>query len=248
LIWEVETNITCSGSPVTEVLVPMRLLAAVLLLIASLNTAGANEAAVGAALARGDHAEAARLVRPAAEAGDRDAQTLLGGLHLVGQGVERDLALAAAWFRKAADQGQPFAQYNLGLMTFRGEGVTADFSAAARFYGRAAEQGVAPAMTQLGLMYLRGIGVEASVTKAAALFESAAERGDPEAQNQLGVLLATGTGVGRNVRAAYKWFRLAERGGVATSSGNAKIAALDLTAAELAAVAKEVEAWRPLTN
>lgn len=73
-----------------------------------------------AALAAGRHADAIPILKPLAEAGDRDAQTLLGGLQIAGIGGPQDTRSAFDLFTRASEQGQPFAQYNLGLMYARG--------------------------------------------------------------------------------------------------------------------------------
>ena len=54
-------------------------------------------------------------LRPLAEAGDPDAQNMMGYLLFHGEGVERDLEAAHAWFHRAADQGHKIAQRKLGI-------------------------------------------------------------------------------------------------------------------------------------
>ena len=75
------------------------------------------------AFARGDYVEAARIAGPRAEAGDADAQALLGYLYEHGRGVTQDYILAVHWYTCAAEQGHPTAQYLLGLMYDKGHGV-----------------------------------------------------------------------------------------------------------------------------
>ena len=95
-----------------------------------------------AALAAGRHADAIPILKPLAEAGDRDAQTLLGGRQIAGIGGPQDLRSAFDLFARAAEQGQPYAQYNLGLMYARGDAGATDFDKAAAWYRRSASQGV----------------------------------------------------------------------------------------------------------
>src|SRR5689334_22884384 len=71
-------------------------------------------------------------LRARAEAGDPDAQVVLGGLYEVGDGVERDGARAIAWYRKAAERGHAEAQLNLGTLYLDGAGVRRDPAAAVR--------------------------------------------------------------------------------------------------------------------
>jgi TPR repeat protein len=76
----------------------------------------------GAALKRGDYAEALRLWRPLADQGHADGQLKLGNIYGRGQGVQRDYAEAVKWYRLAAEQGNALAQFNLGIMYRRGLG------------------------------------------------------------------------------------------------------------------------------
>lgn len=54
-------------------------------------------------LARRQPQAALGLLRPAAEAGDADAQNLLGSCYIYGQGMPVDAAQSYRWFRRAAD-------------------------------------------------------------------------------------------------------------------------------------------------
>ena len=55
-------------------------------------------------------------LRVRAEAGDAEAQFLLGFSYDIGRGVPQDDAEAVRWYRLAADQGHAGAQYELGNM------------------------------------------------------------------------------------------------------------------------------------
>jgi len=102
---------------------------------------------------------AAEEMRRKAEAGDRDAQCLLGIMYREGSGVPQDLAEAAKWYRKAAEQGEVNAQRYLGYVYMEGEGVPQDAAEAASWYRRAAEQGDDNAQLIMGLLYAEGEGV-----------------------------------------------------------------------------------------
>ena len=65
-------------------------------------------------------------LRASAEAGDAEAQCILGGLNVTGVGVPPDAAAAVAWYRRAAEQGDATAQSNLGRMYDQGLGVPPD--------------------------------------------------------------------------------------------------------------------------
>lgn len=58
-----------------------------------------------AAWGRGDYAAAARAFRPVAEAGDAEAQYMMGRLYSLGDGVPRDFIAAWRWFDRAARAG-----------------------------------------------------------------------------------------------------------------------------------------------
>ncbi|HLB07814.1 MAG TPA: tetratricopeptide repeat protein [Alphaproteobacteria bacterium] len=110
------------------------------------------------AYARGDYDTAFRELLPAAEAGDANAQFLVGSLVQSGQGTTLDLAAAAEWYRKAAEQGHAGAQGALGEMYFVGEGIAQDYDEAVGWFVKAAEQGLTTAQHNLAVMYENGLG------------------------------------------------------------------------------------------
>lgn len=63
-----------------------------------------------------NEAEATIYIRNAAEAGNPDAQNMLGTIEEKGVGVRTDKTPVEQWFRKAALQGHAKAQSNLGRM------------------------------------------------------------------------------------------------------------------------------------
>ena len=69
-------------------------------------------------------------LRKAAEQGDARAQTNLGLMYAIGQGVPQNHQEAASWYRKAAEQGNIAAQFNLALMYAKGLGVSQDYQEA----------------------------------------------------------------------------------------------------------------------
>jgi len=79
------------------------------------NAAGAYE--------RKDFAAAIAVWRPLAEAGNAEAETLLGAMYWSGEGVPRDHKLAARWYLRAAEKGYARAQNDLGFMYGFGEGI-----------------------------------------------------------------------------------------------------------------------------
>ena len=60
----------------------------------------------------GDYAKAERLFRPLAEQGNSSAQSALGLMYGLGQGVEKNHVEAEKWFRLAAKQRHALMQRN----------------------------------------------------------------------------------------------------------------------------------------
>ena len=74
-------------------------------------------------LEEGYYSLAKRQYQAEAEAGNLQAQTVLGNLYLLGLGVEADGRLVARWYLKAALAGFVPAQINLGQLYLNGRGV-----------------------------------------------------------------------------------------------------------------------------
>jgi TPR repeat protein len=89
-------------------------------------------------------------VRKAAEAGDADAQALVGLAYLTGVGVVRDFAAAERWLRRAARQDNAYGQIGLARLHAGGFGVTRDPAEAVRLLLLAAGQGNADGQAALG--------------------------------------------------------------------------------------------------
>ena len=108
-----------------------------------------------------EHSPAAQALadlRASAEAGDAEAQFILGGMYATGVGVPQDAAEAVAWYRRAAEQGDARAQSNL-----------------------AAEQAATPCaagQSNLGAMYDQGRGVPQDAAEAVAWYRRGADEAD----------------------------------------------------------------------
>jgi TPR repeat protein len=79
-----------------------------------------------AALKRGDHTTALKVLPPLAEQGNAAAQFNLGLIYDNGRGVARDHDEALKWYRLAAVQGNAGAQRHLGELYYDGLGVPQD--------------------------------------------------------------------------------------------------------------------------
>ena len=161
----------------------------------------------------------AALILASAEKGDARAQFDLGVLHMRGDDVAKDPALAASWFEKAAKNGLPTAQFNLGTMLLAGTGVPKDEKTAYFWFQSAAEQGHPRAQYNLGAMYLSERGAPRDYTKAESWFKKAADQGDAEALYSLGVMHENGYGMKKDQQMANTFYSRA------LSAGSAQAAA-----------------------
>ena len=143
-----------------------------------------------------------------AEAGDAEAQFILGLMYADGEGVPQDSAKAVEWWQKAAAQGHAAPQYNLGLSYAHGEGVPQDSAKAVKWWQKAAAQGHAAAQNNLGVRYFNGDGVPQDSAKAVEWWQKAAAQGDALAQFSLGGSYWLGNGVSKNHVLAYAWLNL----------------------------------------
>ena len=137
------------------------------------------------ALAQLDDSPAMRYRQ--AEAGDANAQFLLGLQFANGDGVVQDYAKARHWYGKAAAQGHAGAQNNIGILYFNGHGVAQNKSEAAKWYRRAAEAGNELAQGNLGELLVTGQGVEKDLIEGVKWLRKSAAQGNAQAQYRLGM-------------------------------------------------------------
>jgi TPR repeat protein len=128
----------------------------------------------------GDYATAIEEWRPLAEAGNIDAQYILGLMNLNGEGIPQDYAKAIKWLHRAAKAGNADAQFSLANMYRKGKGVEQDHAKAITWYRRAAEAGDASAQLNLGVMYGRGQGLPQNYIIAYMWFNLAATQGNQQ--------------------------------------------------------------------
>lgn len=152
-----------------------------LLLALAAAPAGADVKAGVDAWSRGDFAQAVAEWRPAAIAGDPDAQFNLGQAYKLGRGVPIDPPQALEWFRKAAEKGHLQAQDNYGIGLFQA-GRKAE---ALPWLERSSARGEARAQLVLGTMLFNGDGVKADHPRAYALMTRASQQGLPSASETL---------------------------------------------------------------
>ncbi|HEV7343859.1 MAG TPA: SPOR domain-containing protein [Sphingopyxis sp.] len=121
----------------------------------------------------GDYQGAVAQWRPAALAGDADAQFNLGQAYKLGRGVPTDLAQAEAWYRRAAKQGHLQAEDNLGLVLFTANRR----DEAMPFILRSAERGEPRAQYVLGTAHFNGDLAAQDWPRAYALTKRASDAG-----------------------------------------------------------------------
>lgn len=102
-----------------------------------------------AALDRGDHPAAFRLLGAVARGTDPRAAAALADIHERGLGVPRDHVESLRWRQMAAERGDPESAYRVGLRHASGDGVERDDAAARRWFRIAAERGHGPAQEAL---------------------------------------------------------------------------------------------------
>lgn len=150
-----------------------------------------------------------------ANAGNAEAEFLVGAKYELGAQVPKDPAQAAAWYRKAADKGYPQAEHSLGILYEFGTGVGMDPATAAQLYRKAADQGFAPAQFSLGLLYAHGKGVPQDITQALAWYQKAAQQKNSDALLNLAFLYHNGQGVPKDERRSFDLLRQAAEAGSA---------------------------------
>ena len=133
---------------------------------------------------RADYAAAVKKWRPAATAGDADAQFNLGQAYKLGWGVPMDLPVATEWFRKAAAQGHIRAEDNYGLLLFR----AGKQALAMPYIQKSAIRGEPRAQYILSTALFNGENVEKDWVRAYAMMTRAAASGLPQATNSLALM------------------------------------------------------------
>lgn len=154
--------------------------------------------------------ESLNAVKSMADAGDADAQFVLGLRTLPRRkvsgipGFRGDFRQSIKRLQQAAEQGQALAQCGLGRLA-----QTKNPQLAARWFAAAAQQRHSEALRQLGLLYLAGRGVDKNSTEAVRLTRESALLGNGQARFMMGRLLDEGRVVPGNKIEACQWFLLA---------------------------------------
>jgi hypothetical protein len=129
---------------------------------------------------KGDYAKALQAIQPAANQGDKDAQSVLGIMYALGRGVPANEETAISWWKKAGNVGQ--GEYGAALVLIQGKPDPANEAAAMRWFQKSAQNGYWPSEMMTGTMFLNGRGAAKSPDQARYWYGKAADRGVSAAQ------------------------------------------------------------------
>jgi len=128
-----------------------------------------------------DSSDSAKRTQSAAEAGDAQAQSVLGETYY----RAKNYGEALKWFRKSAEQGYAYGQYNLAVMYLEGSGVPKNESEAIKWFTKAADQWHAGAINNLVALYFYGKGVPKDLVAAFMWLRIAANTGDGDSAKNI---------------------------------------------------------------
>ncbi len=154
-----------------------------------------------------------RLFRDAAEAGDAEAQYMLGVCQEMGHGTTPDAAEAVRWYGRAANQDHVVAQYHLGYCLLHGIGTDKDPDAGFRWALKAAKKGHAEAQNAVGWCLEKGVGAAQDVATGLSWYQEAANQDHAQAQYNIAYFYHMGSGVPQDLSMALKWYERAQAAG-----------------------------------
>jgi hypothetical protein len=155
--------------------------------------------------------ESLESLRGRAEKGDIDAQSLLGAMYDLGQGVPQDPVEAFRWYLKAAEQGDPRAQTIAAIIYERSR----QYTRALDWYRKAAESGEDTAQYMLGWIYTLGPYTPwnkiapTDLAQGVKWLRRAVESDNPDAEEHLGYLYERGRGVIQDFKEAIRLYLMA---------------------------------------
>ncbi|MBE8233300.1 MAG: sel1 repeat family protein [Endozoicomonadaceae bacterium] len=137
-----------------------------------------------------------------------EGQTMMGMLHLAGEGVLQDLNKAREFLLKSALDGDVLAQAKLGQIYYEGIGVEPIPNEAFIWFEKAAQSGNPEAQSMVGSMLMHGNGVASNPEEAIGWLKKASEQHSACASNNLGVAYVLGRGVEKDEKTARCFFEL----------------------------------------
>jgi TPR repeat protein len=138
-----------------------------------------------------DVKQAAYWFQKAAEAGNPEAQNLVGYLYEAGVGVPADPARALHWYQLAAASGSSDATLNIGVLYVLGLGVKKDVPTAAEYFHKAVDRGNGTGASYLGTLNYAGIGMRQDMAAAERWYTLGQKMNDPISTYNLGSLYST---------------------------------------------------------
>jgi uncharacterized protein len=156
---------------------------------------------------KSDFHEAFQILLPLAKTGVREAQKIISGMYLVGNGVERNFTEAAKWCRMAAEQGDPISQFNLVSFIMHDNPEEA-----LQWLIVSAEQDFSFAAANLGDIYSAYSHFFSEPekyrndTEALKWYRKAASLGIAHACHRLGDIFLSGQGVAKDKEQAFQWY------------------------------------------
>ncbi len=113
-----------------------------------------------------------------ANAGDSDAQAVVGAAYFIGDELPKDMALGLRYLRMAAAKGHADALYNLGVIYDEGNGVLQDKESAFKLYLSAAHKGHPQAQNNLSRFYVDEVVIKKNIVKAHMWLNLASAQGN----------------------------------------------------------------------
>ncbi|MBQ7159104.1 MAG: sel1 repeat family protein [Treponema sp.] len=152
-------------------------------------------------------------IRPLAEGGNANFQTVLGRAYAHGEGVEQSWEEAVRWYTLAAEQGDKRAQNNLGCCYLDGKGVEKNYENARYWFDKSVAQNFPLAMLNIGEMYKDGLGVTQDYKTAMNWYKKAEKLDSRESYYCIGILYKDGLGVSQSDKKARSYLKKsADRG------------------------------------
>ena len=157
-----------------------------------------------------EYQKAFKAFELATKAGNLDALTALGVMHIGGIGVEQNNLKGYQYIREAADKSDPKAQYTLGALYYLGAGVEKDYKKAFNWLNLASEQNYIDAKYNLAVMYEFGEGVDQSYENAYEYYLFAARRDNLESQIKVADMYRDGIGTEMDLDKSAYWHKRIE--------------------------------------
>jgi uncharacterized protein len=178
-----------------------------------------------AAFTKFDYATALRGLRPSADAGNAEAQFMLGKIYETGGIFERggkahpsDYSEALRWYRRAVEKNNGNAENALGGLYDEGhQGVGKDTAEALKWYKLGSEHGNASASFAVGDRYYRGDGVSKDVRQAVSFWLLCAKQGDPLGKMNAEIVYTRDEGTPKQSSEKVKWYLFGAQQGLASA-------------------------------